>query len=74
MNRQTKTATIQTLLRAAAELAADIAGELSEASGAAEKGETLQAIGTIIGTPDVIAQLDALVSAAMALNRAKEAK
>ena len=74
MNRQTKTATIQSLLRAAAELAADIAGELSEASGAADQGETLQAIGTILGAPDVIAQLDALVSAAMALNRAKEAK
>ena len=74
MNRQTKAETIKTLLRSAAELAADLAGELSEASGAAEQGETLQAVGCVIDAPDQIARLDALLTAVLALNRAKEAK
>ena len=67
MNRQTARATIAALMTSAAELAADVAGNLSEAAAAGQ--DSRMAIGCAMRAEEQLAAVAHMLAAARALNR-----
>lgn len=72
MDKNTKVAAVKFLARAAAELAADVAGTLSEASGSADHGNVAQTVGAMMGAEQDLARIETLIASVKALNTARE--
>lgn len=79
MNKQSRTTASQHLLRAIAEISADIATDTSEACGYMDGGSACQdqennrlaACGALLQTPEKVQQLLSLIGALLALNQSR---